>query len=195
MLKPDLSFVSTRTVEDSDAKEYGFWDDTIFHRIIKGFITQGGDPTGIGDGGKIYGGAFKDEFCTRLRSCGQGLIAMANAGKDDNGSQFFFTLGSTSELQNKHTIFGKVAGGTIYNMLELEEALVDETDRPLYPPKMRKTEILNNPFPDIIPRIIVQESEEVKNSSKTKTTGLNSQPAVEPPGPPNKEWNEDRISD
>ncbi|OAD53585.1 Peptidyl-prolyl cis-trans isomerase CWC27 like protein [Eufriesea mexicana] len=69
----------------------GYWDDTIFH-------TQGGDPTGTGEGGKIYGEPFKDEFRTRLRSCGRGLIPMANAGKDDNISQFLFILGSTSEL-------------------------------------------------------------------------------------------------
>ncbi|OAD46894.1 Peptidyl-prolyl cis-trans isomerase CWC27 like protein, partial [Eufriesea mexicana] len=177
----------------------GYWDDTIFHRIVKGFITEGGDLTGTGEGGKIYGEPFKDDFRTRLLSCGQGLIAMANAIEDDNGSQFFFTFGSTLELQNKHTIFCKVIGDTIYNMLELEEALVDENDRPLYPPKMRRTEILNNPFSDIIPRIIVQESEEVKDSSKTKAAGVNgksksardhitdpklsSQPAVESPAP------------
>lgn len=71
---------------------------------------------------------YQDEFHTRLRFCRRGLIAMANAGKDDNGSQFFFTLGSTPELQNKHTIFGKVTGETIYNMLKLEEALVDEVN-------------------------------------------------------------------
>ncbi|OAD60202.1 Peptidyl-prolyl cis-trans isomerase CWC27 like protein [Eufriesea mexicana] len=152
-----------------------------------------------------------DEFRTRIRPCGRGLIAVANAGKDDNTFQFLFILGSTSELQGKHAIFGKVTGETIYNMLTLEKAPVDENDRPLYPPKMRKTEILNNPFSDIIPRIAVLESEEIMNSSKTKTTGLNgksksahdyltdpklsSQLAVEPPGPPNKEGKEDLISD
>lgn len=69
---------------------------------------------------------LQDEFHTRLRFCRRGLLAMANAGKDDNGSQFFFTLGNTPELQNKHTIFGKVTGDTLFNMLKLEEGLVDE---------------------------------------------------------------------
>ncbi|OAD52316.1 Myosin-2 essential light chain [Eufriesea mexicana] len=84
-------------------------------------------------------------------------------------SNSYFTLRSTPDVQNKHTIFGKVTGKTIYNILKLEEALVDENDRPLYPPRLIKTIILNNPFPDIIPRIIVQESEEVKDNSETKT--------------------------
>ncbi|OAD60322.1 Peptidyl-prolyl cis-trans isomerase CWC27 like protein [Eufriesea mexicana] len=150
-------------------------DDTIFNRIIKGFITQGGDTTGTGEGGKIYGEPFKDDFRTRLRSCRRGLIAMANVGEDDNGFQFFFTLGSTLELQNKYTIFGKVTGETIYNMLKFGEALVDENDRSLYPPRLIKTMLLNNPFADI-PRIIVQECEEVKDSSKTKTAAVSASP-------------------
>ncbi|OAD53049.1 Peptidyl-prolyl isomerase cwc27 [Eufriesea mexicana] len=100
----------------------------------------------------------EDEFHTRLRFCRRDLIAMANAGKDNNGFQFFFTLSSTPDLRNKHTIFGKVKGETTYNMLKLEEALVDENDRPLYSPRLMKTIILNNPFSDIILRIIVQES-------------------------------------
>ncbi|OAD53993.1 Peptidyl-prolyl cis-trans isomerase CWC27 like protein [Eufriesea mexicana] len=107
-------------------------------------------------------------FLIRLRSCCRGLIAMANAGEDNNGSQFLFTLGSQLDLQNKHSIFGYVTGETIYDMLELEEALVGENDRPLYAPKMIKAELLNNPFSDTIPRIIVQESEEVKNRNKVK---------------------------
>ena len=62
-------------------------------------------------GESIYGRPFKDEFHSRLRFVRRGLVAMANAGKDDNASQFFFTMGPTQELQNKHTIFGKVVGG------------------------------------------------------------------------------------
>ncbi|OAD54037.1 Peptidyl-prolyl cis-trans isomerase CWC27 like protein [Eufriesea mexicana] len=76
-------------------------------------------------------------------------------------------------LQNKHTIFGRVTGESIYSMLKLEEALVDENDEPLCPPRLMKTIILNNTFSDIIPRIIVQESEKVKDSSKTKTAAVN----------------------
>ncbi|OAD47045.1 Peptidyl-prolyl cis-trans isomerase CWC27 like protein [Eufriesea mexicana] len=81
-------------------------------------------------------------------------------------------LNSTTDLQNKHTTFGRVTGEAIYSMLKLEEALVDENDKPHYPPRLIKTIILNNPFPDIIPRIIVQECEEVKDRSETKTAGV-----------------------
>ncbi|OAD54888.1 Peptidyl-prolyl cis-trans isomerase CWC27 like protein [Eufriesea mexicana] len=83
---------------------------------------------------------------------------MANAGEDNGGSQFFFTLGSQLDLQNKQSTFGYVTEETIYDMLELEEALVDENDKPLYAPKMIKAELLNNPFTEIIPTIIVQET-------------------------------------
>ncbi|OAD57922.1 Peptidyl-prolyl isomerase cwc27 [Eufriesea mexicana] len=126
----------------------GYWDDTIFHRIIKGFITQDGDPTGTGEGGRIL---YKFTILsTRFNCCDK-------YWKDDNGSQYFFILSSTPDLQNKHTVFGRVTGESIYSMLKLEEALVDENDKPLYPPRLIKSIILNNPFSDIIPRIIVQE--------------------------------------
>ncbi|XP_012256363.2 spliceosome-associated protein CWC27 homolog [Athalia rosae] len=151
----------------------GYYDNTIFHRVEKGFIIQGGDPTGTGEGGEsIYNGPFKDEFHTRLRFCRRGLLAMANAGKDDNGSQFFFTLAATPELQNKHTIFGKVTGETIYNMLKLEDALVDENDRPLYPQKIIKTEVLNNPFNDIVPRTEPEKVVVDKPKKKEKKSGV-----------------------
>lgn len=95
---------------------------------------------------------------------------MANAGKNDNGSQFFFTLGSTPELQNKHTLFGKVTGDTLFNMLKLEEGLVGEDERPLYPHRVLKTEILNNPFDDIVPRSI--KNAEVVETKKEKKKGV-----------------------
>ncbi|CAN7994570.1 unnamed protein product, partial [Ixodes pacificus] len=131
----------------------GYYNGTIFHRVVKGFIAQGGDPTGTGEGGEsIYGAPFKDEFHTRLRFVRRGLVAMASGGADDNGSQFFFTLGATPDLQNKHTVFGKVAGNTLYNMLRLEEGLVDSNDRPLHPHKIISTEVLVNPFEDLVAR-------------------------------------------
>lgn len=90
----------------------GYYNDTIFHRIVANFIVQGGDPEGTGLGGEsIYEGGrpFVDEFHSRLRFVRRGLVAMANSGvPNDNRSQFFITLDATMELQNKHTIFGKV---------------------------------------------------------------------------------------
>lgn len=151
----------------------GYYNGTIFHRIIPDFIAQGGDPTGTGDGGEsIYGEPFKDEFHSRLRFVRRGLVAMANSGPNDNGSQFFFTLGQTPELQNKHTVFGKVTGNTIYNLVKLQEMEIDSNDRPLYPPKINKTEILSNPFDDIVPRRTEKDlkSEEKKVKSKSKAT-------------------------
>ncbi|CAD5111989.1 DgyrCDS1243 [Dimorphilus gyrociliatus] len=151
----------------------GYYNDTIFHRMVKDFIVQGGDPTGTGEGGdSIYGEPFKDEFHTRLRFVRRGLLAMANSGKDDNGSQFFFTLGEARELNNKHTIFGKVAGNTIYNMIKLGDSPTDSNERPLNPYKIIKTEILSNPFDDIEPREIAKKSEkqEKVKTSKSKAT-------------------------
>ncbi|CAF0976799.1 unnamed protein product [Brachionus calyciflorus] len=130
----------------------GYYDKTIFHRVEKDFIAQGGDPTGTGQGGdSIYGEPFKDEFHSRLRFNRRGLVAMANSQKDDNGSQFFFTLGPCYELQKKHTIFGKVGGQTIYNMIKLNECEC-VGDRPVRPEKILSTQVIYNPFDDIVPR-------------------------------------------
>lgn len=143
----------------------GYYENTIFHRVVKDFIAQGGDPNGDGTGGEsIYGQPFKDEFHQRLKFARRGLLAMANSDKDDNGSQFFFTLGPTPELQNKHTIFGKVTGETIFNVLKLQEGLI-ENETPVYPHKILKTEVLNNPFPDIEPRT---KKVEIKEKPKTE---------------------------
>ncbi len=103
---------------------------------------------------------------------------MANAGKDDNGSQFFFTMAQTPELMNKHTIFGKVAGDTIYNMIRLQEGVVDSNDRPENPNHIIKTKVIQNPFPDIEPRKTISMIKEKKdkrpqsNMKATKDFGL-----------------------
>lgn len=143
----------------------GYYNNNIFHRLVKGFIVQTGDPSGTGLGNEsIYGEPYKDEFHSRLRFVRRGLVATANGGqKDDNGSQFFFTLDTCSELQNKHTIFGKVTGNTLYNMLRLGEGDVDRNERPHHPQKIKSVEVLVNPFPDIVPRV-----KEEKKKSKTK---------------------------
>ncbi|XP_058419979.1 spliceosome-associated protein CWC27 homolog isoform X2 [Diceros bicornis minor] len=138
-----------------------YYDNTIFHRVVPGFIVQGGDPTGTGTGGEsIYGAPFKDEFHSRLRFNRRGLVAMANAGPHDNGSQFFFTLSRADELNNKHTIFGKVTGDTVYNMLRLTEVDIDDEERPRNPHKIKSCEVLFNPFDDIIPREIKKPKKE-----------------------------------
>lgn len=149
----------------------GYYNGTIFHRVIKGFSAQGGDPTGTGTGGEsIYGKTFKDEFHSRLRFVRRGLVAMANGGQHDNASQFFFTLGSTPELQNKHTIFGKVTGQTLYNLPRLEEGLIGKDDRPEYPHKIIRAEILSNPYTDIYPRVKI-ENEIPKGERRKKKKG------------------------
>ncbi|CAG8510451.1 3534_t:CDS:2, partial [Racocetra fulgida] len=126
-------------------------------RVVPGFIIQGGDPTGTG-GESIYGGPFEDELHSRLRFVRRGLVAMANTGKNDNRSQFFITLDRTDELQNKHTIFGKVVDDTVFNVLKIGELETDENERPLYPPKIISTEVIWNPFDDIVPRITLEET-------------------------------------
>ncbi|KAF0988045.1 hypothetical protein HZS_3606 [Henneguya salminicola] len=87
-----------------------YYNGTIFHRVVKAFIVQGGDPTGTGSGGESFEGhPFTDEFHQRIRFTRRGLVAMANSGQNDNRSQFFITLGPCIDLNNKHTIFGSVS--------------------------------------------------------------------------------------
>ena len=88
----------------------GFYDGTTFHRVIKGFMAQGGDPTGTGTGGPGY--RFNDERgALALKHEGAGILSMANAGANTNGSQFFITYGPTPHLNGKHGVFGKVVSG------------------------------------------------------------------------------------
>jgi cyclophilin family peptidyl-prolyl cis-trans isomerase len=102
-----------KTVENFvELAKKDYYKGVIFHRVIEGFMIQGGDPTGTGRGGEsAWGGKFKDEFSPKLTFDKAGILAMANAGPGTNGSQFFITLASTAWLNNHHTIFGKVVKG------------------------------------------------------------------------------------
>jgi cyclophilin family peptidyl-prolyl cis-trans isomerase len=87
----------------------GFYDGVTFHRVIPGFMAQGGDPTGTGSGGPGY--SFRDELSPKRRHDGPGILSMANAGPNTNGSQFFLTFGPTPHLDGRHTVFGRVTSG------------------------------------------------------------------------------------
>jgi len=92
--------------------EKGYYEGVVFHRVIKDFMLQAGDPTGTGRGGEsFWGGKFEDEFVSDLKHDTPGILSMANAGPNTNGSQFFITLVATPWLDGKHTVFGKVING------------------------------------------------------------------------------------
>uniref|UniRef100_M4C143 PPIase cyclophilin-type domain-containing protein n=1 Tax=Hyaloperonospora arabidopsidis (strain Emoy2) TaxID=559515 RepID=M4C143_HYAAE len=146
-------------------------------------MVQGGDPTGTGNGGEsIYGGAFIDEFHSRLRFNHRGLLAMANENKpNSNHSQFFFTLDACDFLDKKHTIFGKVrrverrrtvrlkvTGNTIFNMLSVGDLETNEQDRPIHPPRLLSVEVLWNPFEDIVSRAVKRDEMSSANDSQEK---------------------------
>ncbi len=98
------------TVENFiNLSENNFYNGTTFHRVIPGFMAQGGDPTGTGSGGPGY--KFNDEFSSSLRHNGEGILSMANAGPNTNGSQFFITYTATPHLDGMHTVFGKIIEG------------------------------------------------------------------------------------
>ena len=116
----------------------GFYNGILFHRVIPGFMVQTGDPTGTGRGGPGY--TFEDEFSPDLKHSEPGVLSMANAGPNTNGSQFFITLAATPWLDGKHSVFGKVIEGQSV-IEQIAAAARDSADKPLQDIKMTKVTI------------------------------------------------------
>lgn len=142
-LRPDIA---PKAVENFiKHAEQGYYDGVIFHRVIKNFMIQGGDPMGTGVGGvSIWGKPFEDEFSSSVSFDKPGVLAMANAGPKTNGSQFFITTAPTTWLNNKHTIFGEVVKG--YDVVQkIENTQTGPRDKPVEDQKIIHITIKNAP--------------------------------------------------
>ncbi|PIA29341.1 hypothetical protein AQUCO_06000004v1 [Aquilegia coerulea] len=142
--------------------ERGYYNGVAFHRSIRNFMIQGGDPTGTGRGGQsIWGQPFKDELHSKLVHSGRGVVSMANSGPHTNGSQFFILYKSANHLNFKHTVFGGVVGG-LTTLAAMEKVAVDDDDRPLEEIKITSVNIFVNPY--------TEPDEEEEDKSKDEQT-------------------------
>ncbi|CAD5217596.1 unnamed protein product [Bursaphelenchus xylophilus] len=155
----------------------GYYDNSRFHRLIKHFMLQGGDPTGTGKGGEsVWGKPFEDEVHHSLHHDARGVLSMANRGTDTNQSQFFITFRPCRHLDGKHTIFGKLVGG-LPTLASIERVETDKNDAPLEPVVFIKAEVFVNPFEEAEAQVLKEREEalgiqkEKKSVPEYKSTG------------------------
>jgi len=144
----------------------GYYNNTIFHRSIRHFMVQGGDPEGTGKGGNsIWGKAFKDEFKPQYSHTGRGVLAMANSGPDSNKSQFYITYRSCKHLDNKHTIFGKLVGG-METLDAIERVGTDNKDVPVEEIKIERIAVFVNPFQEATDELQAERDAELEKAKE-----------------------------
>lgn len=148
----------------------GYYDGVPFHRSIRNFMIQGGDPTGTGTGGANVFGTLEDEIHPGLRHDGRGVVSMANSGKDTNGSQFFITYKSAKHLDGKHSILGRVVGG--FDVLtKMENVPCDDEDRPREEIRIERCTVFVNPYTDMLEEAVNERKREEREERKKRGGG------------------------
>ncbi|XDA85596.1 hypothetical protein R6Z07F_015373 [Ovis aries] len=161
-----------------------YYDGTVFHRSIRNFVIQGGDPTGTGTGGEsCWGKPFRDEFRPNLSHTGRGVLSMANSGPNTNKSQFFITFRSCAYLDKKHTIFGRVVGGfdTLTAMENVESD--PKTDRPKEEIRVDSTIVFVDPYEEADAQIAEERKKTQLEAAAPESTAKSSQPPQGSQGP------------
>uniref|UniRef100_A0A8B9D2Y6 RING-type E3 ubiquitin-protein ligase PPIL2 n=1 Tax=Anser cygnoides TaxID=8845 RepID=A0A8B9D2Y6_ANSCY len=161
-----------------------YYDGTIFHRSIRNFVIQGGDPTGTGTGGESYWGKpFKDEFKPNLSHTGRGVLSMANSGPNTNKSQFFITFRSCAYLDKKHTVFGRVVGG-FETLTAMENVESDpKTDRPKEEIRIQSTTVFVDPYEEADAQVAAEreKAQQEEEAAKTKAEVIPPKKEVQTP--------------
>lgn len=151
----------------------GYYDGVKFHRSIRNFMIQGGDPTGTGEGGEsVWGKAFEDEFKPNLTHSGRGVLSMANCGPNTNRSQFFITFRSCRHLDGKHSIFGRVVGG-LDTLTSMERVETDNKDRPIEDIIVEKAQVFVDPYQEADEQLMAERLEESKKKAAEEETACN----------------------
>ncbi|XP_075960485.1 RING-type E3 ubiquitin-protein ligase PPIL2 [Anarhichas minor] len=163
----------------------GYYDGTVFHRSIRNFMIQGGDPTGTGTGGEsFWGKPFKDEFKPNLSHTGRGVLSMANSGPNTNKSQFFITFRSCIYLDRKHTVFGRIVGG-FEALTAMENVESDpKSDKPKSEIKIITATVFVDPYEEADAQIAAErETELQKQEEEKQQTSIAQQKAKEKQAP------------